>query len=79
MGGAVAHTVTKSSDAAKTASEPQTIIVEQPHTYVRATSPPPGSTQSVEKRLQTLDQLLANGYITKQEYSERKKAILNSI
>ncbi len=79
MGGLVGGAISKSNAAAKTASEPQTIIVEQPHTYVRATSPPPGSTQSVEKRLQTLDQLLANGYITKQEHAERKQAILDSI
>ena len=79
IGGAIAHSATKSSEAAKTANQPQTVVVTQPDYYVRSTSPPPGSTQSVEKRLQTLDQLLANGYITKQEHAERKQAILDSI
>ncbi len=78
MGGAIAHTVTKSSDAAKTASEPQTVVVTQPDYYVRSTSRRRARPR-VLRGLKTLDQLLANGYITKQEYSERKKAILNSI
>lgn len=48
-------------------------VKRQTTTYARST------TQSTEKPLQTLDQLLANGYITKQEYTERKNAILKSI
>lgn len=38
-----------------------------------------GGTKSVESRIQTLDDLLAKGYISKSEYDQRKKAILNSL
>ena len=38
-----------------------------------------GGSSSVESRLNTLDKLLADGHITKREYDERKKAILDSI
>ena len=39
----------------------------------------PTATESVEDRLRTLDKLAAGGYITKQEYDARKKAILESL
>ena len=38
-----------------------------------------GGASSVESRIDTLDQLLAKGYITKDEYDKRKKAILDDI
>ena len=48
-----------------------------------ASTPPAYSgaaqTSSVEAKLNTLDTPLAKGYITKQEYDVRKKAILDSI
>ena len=37
------------------------------------------STQSIESKLNTLDQLAAKGYITKEEYQARRTAILNSL
>ena len=40
---------------------------------------PATATESVEDRLRTLDKLAAGGYITKQEYDARKKAILESL
>jgi len=47
----------------------------------RAPAPAPAqnSTQSIENKLNTLDQLAAKGYITKEEYQARRQAILNSI
>ena len=40
---------------------------------------PATATESVEDRLRTLDKLAADGFITKQEYDARKKAILDSL
>lgn len=47
----------------------------------RAPAPAPAqnSTQSIESKLNTLDQLAAKGYITKEEYQKRREAILNSL
>jgi len=47
----------------------------------RAPTPAPAqnSTQSIESKLNTLDQLAAKGYITKEEYQKRREAILNSL
>ncbi len=42
-----------------------------------AAAPSPQS--SVESRLDTLDRLAANGTITKEEYQQRRKAILDGI
>jgi hypothetical protein len=39
----------------------------------------PAATESVEDRLRSLDKLAAGGFITKQEYDARKKAILDSL
>jgi len=44
-----------------------------------APAPAPSSTQSIESKLNTLDQLAAKGYISKEEYQRRKQAILNSL
>jgi hypothetical protein len=40
---------------------------------------PPSSQSSVQDRLDTLDTLAANGTITKEEYQQRRKAILDSL
>ena len=45
----------------------------------QAAAPPASSAPSVEERIHTLDQLRANGTISKSEYESRKKAILDSI
>jgi hypothetical protein len=39
----------------------------------------PSSQSSVQDRLDTLDTLAANGTITKEEYQQRRKAILDSL
>ncbi|MCP5364779.1 MAG: SHOCT domain-containing protein [Hyphomicrobiales bacterium] len=39
----------------------------------------PSATQSVESKLNTLDQLAAKGYISKEEYQRRRQAILDSM
>jgi hypothetical protein len=39
----------------------------------------PSSQTSVQSRLDTLDRLAANGTITKEEYQQRRKAILDGI
>lgn len=48
---------------------------------VQRQAPPPsrGGGSSVEGRLNTLDKLRADGTISKKEYDERRKAILNNI
>jgi hypothetical protein len=48
----------------------------QPAAATRQSS---GGTRSVEERIHTLDQLRANGTISKSDYESRKKAILDSI
>jgi len=45
----------------------------------QAAAPRSGGAASVEDRIHTLDQLRANGSISKSEYDSRKKAILDSI
>jgi hypothetical protein len=44
-----------------------------------APAPAQNSAQSIESKLNTLDQLAAKGYITKEEYQRRREAILNSL
>jgi hypothetical protein len=51
--------------------------VEPVQEYVPAA--PAGGTASVEARLRQLEQLAAQGYITQQEYQQRRQAILNSL
>ncbi len=40
---------------------------------------PQGSATSVEAKLDTLDDLAAKGYISKEEYERRRQAILDSL
>ncbi len=42
-------------------------------------APAPGAARSVEQRLQELDDLAQKGYITKDEYQTRRKAILDGV
>ena len=56
----------------------------QPHQSYAAPPPPAStvpasSTASVEARLEELDKLAAGGYITKQEYEQRRQAILDEL
>ncbi|MFL5338286.1 MAG: hypothetical protein ACJ8H8_35245 [Geminicoccaceae bacterium] len=66
-------------------SQPKEKIYEEPApvyyapapTYV---APPPlPSTASIEAQLAQLDKLAAGGYITPQEYQNRRKAVLNEL
>jgi hypothetical protein len=63
------RTAAVASSATKAAAQQQPV----------QTSPAATGTESVEDRLRTLDALAAGGYITKQEYAARKKAILDSM
>lgn len=65
--------------AGQTATQNQQ--VEQPPVPEPAIVPVPvqKATESVEDRLNTLDKLAANGYITKQEYDTRRQAIIDSL
>ncbi|MGB5177591.1 MAG: hypothetical protein WBP44_02560 [Gammaproteobacteria bacterium] len=49
------------------------------HVVVAAPASSASKTSSIESQLNTLDTLLAKGYITKQQYDDRKKAVLDSI
>ncbi len=42
-------------------------------------APAPGAAKSVEQRLNELDDLARKGYITKDEYKTRRKAILDGV
>jgi hypothetical protein len=66
----------------------QTMAYEQPPTVVQAAPAPQpapaaasasSSAPSIEQKLNTLDQLAAQGYITKQEYQARRQALLNTL
>ena len=42
-------------------------------------APPPSPAKSVEQRLNELDDLAQKGYVTKDEYKTRRKAILDGV
>lgn len=44
-----------------------------------AAAPAAGSASAIEQKLDTLDQLAAKGYITKDEYNTRREALLNQL
>ncbi|MBL7175739.1 MAG: SHOCT domain-containing protein [Desulfobacteraceae bacterium] len=77
VGGVIGHSIAKKDSEPKT-----TVVVQDPGTYyVRHYPPPPprAPKPTVEERIQKLDDLAANGYITPEEYKARKKEILDSI
>ena len=76
LGGAVGGFALKSFMSKEQA--PKTTYVE-PVYAVPPPPPPRSSTSSVEARLRELDALAANGYITHDEYEQRRQAILNGI
>ncbi len=53
-------------------SQPTTVVVHE-------TTPAPSASKSVEQRLDDLDDLAKKGIITKDEYTARRKAILDSL
>ena len=67
---------------AKDRESKTTVVVQDPGTYyVRHTPPPPppAPKPTVEERINKLDNLAEEGYITPEEYKARKKEILDSI
>jgi hypothetical protein len=55
---------------------------EMDRTYAQpapAPSPAPAAAKSVEQRLNELDDLAQKGYVTKDEYKTRRKAILDGV
>lgn len=63
--------------AAVRQTQPPRVVHQQAPQSAPASSG--GGTKSVEQRLKELDSLAAKGYISKQEYQARKKAIIDSI
>jgi len=50
-----------------------------PRAAPAAAAPAAGSASAIEQKLDTLDQLAAKGYITKDEYNTRREALLNQL
>ena len=65
----------RSAAAVEAASQPRTVVVQQP---APRSSAPAAAPKTVEQKLDELDKLAAGGYITTTEYKERRKAILGS-
>ena len=64
------------------ASQPKTVVVTQPTYYYQATPPPapaPDSTKSPESRLEEVKSMYDKGLITKSEYDQKKKQILDQM
>jgi hypothetical protein len=69
------------------ASEPKTVVVQQPAYYYQATPPPPApapapdkpSTKSPESRLEDLKSMYNKGHITKSDYDQKKKQIIDQM
>jgi hypothetical protein len=81
LGGyALSSIVGAEQQKAKAASSPS-YVAPPPTTYYAPVREyvPVSSTASIETRLKQLDQLAAGGYITKEEYQQRRAAILNGL
>jgi len=63
--------------ATRQAQQPQVVYQQAPQSAPASSGG--GGGKSVEQRLKELDSLASQGYITKQEYAARKKAIVDSI
>lgn len=77
LGGYALSSLVHSSEAS---SKPTTTYVEPAYVAPAYVAPAPvytSGTASTEARLRELDALAANGYITHQEYEQRRQAILN--
>jgi hypothetical protein len=72
VGGAVRRDRIKTAAAVEAASQPKTTET----VYVQHSK---SSTTSTEQKLGQLDKLAADGYITKEEYKARRKALLDSM
>jgi hypothetical protein len=81
LGGyALSSIVGAEQQKAKAASSPTYVVPASP-TYYQPVREyvPVSSTSSIEARLRQLDQLAAGGYITQQEYQQRRATILNGL
>jgi membrane peptidoglycan carboxypeptidase len=65
------------------ASQPKTVVVQQPAYYYQATPPPPApapdSTKTPESRLGELKSMYDKGLITQSDYDQKKKQILDQM
>jgi hypothetical protein len=69
VGDAIRRDRIRTAAAVDAANRPKTVVVQQPTSGGQAS-------QTTEQRLAELDKLAAGGYITPEEYKERRKAIL---
>ena len=84
IGGAVISRAASRSERRTRAAEQQSYQSQQQQPTVVYQQAPQqsagsGSDRSVEQRLQQLDDLAANGYISPEEYQRRRTAILDSL
>ena len=66
-------------DRARTAAVVHKSYAQPAPVVQHQAAPPPSPAKSVEQRLGELDDLAQKGYITKDEYQTRRKAILDGI
>jgi hypothetical protein len=78
IGGHVLTNVAHRSERRTQAAEYQAYS-QQPAPAPAPAAAAPSSQSSVQDRLDTLDKLAANGTITKEEYQQRRKAIIDGI
>ena len=76
IGGHVLTNMARRSERRTQAAEYQAYSQPQPQPQYQ---PAPSSSKSVEQKLDDLNTLAANGYISKEEYQARRKAILDSL
>ncbi len=80
IGGHVLTNMANRSERRTRAAEYDAYSRQPAATPQQAPAPQPqGSATSVEAKLDTLDNLAAKGYISKEEYERRRQAILDSL
>ena len=82
IGGHVLTNMANRSERRTRAAEYDAYSRQPTTVYQQAPAPAPqsqGSSKSVEQKLNTLDDLAAKGYISKDEYKTRREAILDSM
>ena len=80
IGGAVRRDKIRTAAAVQEANQPktQTVYVQQPATTSSAQTAP-AAKPTAQQRLDQLAKLAAGGYLTPEEYKDKKKAILDSM
>ncbi len=66
-------------DRARTQAELDRTYAQPAPVVQNQAAPPPSPAKSVEQRLNELDDLAQKGYVTKDEYKTRRKAILDGV